>query len=374
MASDSSVSLLSYRASRTDPARSRRIRDLALRLDRALAGQGYIFGAIALIMAIRMIAVAISGIGYDRLSLDPLFWNALALWAAGFGLRVWRPDLPIVYMLEGTALMLLAGLQTTIAASAVASLGMPYADPWLAHVDSVIAPWLDWPSMVRALAAHSQLYALLNQAYISAGWQPLLLLFLILIFGKTEQAFTFVTAGALSLVICVGVFAWMPASGAFVHHGISFADVSQIQVSLGFDFLPILEGLRDGSLATISRDNLSGLVSFPSMHAASAAIFALAWARFGKWSIPMVLLNVMMAFSAMPVGNHYFVDIVAGGLLGVASFWLAHRLITASLARQGEGDISPARSGQPGRTGDDWSGEYGRKPINLAGNPVTRAA
>ena len=307
-----------------------RIVVLSSRLDRGLSGQGYVFGAIAAIMAIRMIAVSMSGVVYDNASLDPLFWNALALWLVGFALRVWRPNLPVVYMLEATALMLMAAMQTTIATSAIATNGVHYVDPLLAQMDAVIAPWLDWPSMVRMIADHSEIYAILNQAYVSAGWQPLLLVFAVLLFGKVEMAVTFVTAGALSLVVCLGVFAWMPASGAFAYHGITIADVSEIQVSLGFDFLPILEGFKEGAITTINRDNLSGLVSFPSMHASTAVILAIAWARMGKWWGPFIVLNVLMAFSAMPVGNHYFVDVIAGSLLGAASYCLAHRLVSVS--------------------------------------------
>lgn len=300
------------------------------RVNCALSGQGYAFGAIAIIVAIRMFAVEKGNLEYDRESLDPLFWYAIALWLTGFCLRIWKPHLAILYMLEGTALMLLAGGQTTIATSAVASMGAHYADTWLVTMDSMIAPWFDWPAMVRTVAANSELYAILNFAYISAGWQPLLLMFIVLMCGRTAQMLTFVTAGALSLAVCLAVFAWMPAQGAFAQYGITFSDVSEIQVSLGFDFLPILEGLRNGEINRITKDNLSGLVSFPSMHASVAATLALAWARLGRWSAPMVALNALMAFSAMPVGNHYLVDIIAGVVLGAASFWMAGRLVEHS--------------------------------------------
>ena len=303
------------------------------RINHALAGQGYAIGAIATIVAIRLVVLQVSSLGYDHASLDPMFWYPVALWTTGFALRVWKPEITVLFLLEGTALMLLASGQTTIATSAVAAGGAPFADPWLSWADSVIAPWLDWPAMVRALAARSELYAMLNLAYTSLGWQPLLLLFLVLMLGRMEQACTFVTAGALSLAVCIAVFAWMPARGAFAYYGITMDDVPGIQVSLGFDFLPVLEGLRDGSLAVIARDNLSGLVSFPSMHASAATILALAWSRLGKWAVPMVLLNVLMALSAMPVGNHYLVDIIAGVALGWACYVVSRRLVKVSLDR-----------------------------------------
>jgi len=78
-----------------------------------------------------------------------------------------------------------------------------------------------------------------------------------------------------------------------------------------------LVGLRSGAIDAISIDTVTGLVNMPSFHACAAAV--LAWTfwswRWLRW--PMLALNAAMTFAAIPIGGHYFCDIIAG--LGVAA-------------------------------------------------------
>jgi membrane-associated phospholipid phosphatase len=64
-------------------------------------------------------------------------------------------------------------------------------------------------------------------------------------------------------------------------------------------------------------------------------MLAIAFSWLGKWAAPLVVLNVLMFFSAMLVGAHYAIDLVGGGVLGVASIaaslWLHRRLDTSAL-------------------------------------------
>ena len=63
---------------------------------------------------------------------------------------------------------------------------------------------------------------------------------------------------------------------------------------------------------------LDGIISFPSMHAAVAVIvpFALRWNKL--LFFPVLLLDGLMLISAVPSGNHYLSDVLAG--ISVAAF------------------------------------------------------
>jgi len=68
--------------------------------------------------------------------------------------------------------------------------------------------------------------------------------------------------------------------------------------------------------------------SFPSGHTVSAFSFVVAWiALLGWWrALPIVFIATLAAFSRIAVGAHWPVDVLAGGVIGVAGGWLGLRL------------------------------------------------
>ena len=78
---------------------------------------------------------------------------------------------------------------------------------------------------------------------------------------------------------------------------------------------------------------MTGIVTFPSFHAASAAIYL--WAL---WPVKLlrpiaILANVAMIAATPAVGGHYFVDVVAGLALAAASIAVAGSICRAVLLR-----------------------------------------
>jgi len=87
-------------------------------------------------------------------------------------------------------------------------------------------------------------------------------------------------------------------------------------------------GVRDGSIINISRLAPTGLVTFPSFHAASAVL--LAWAL---WHIPYLrypglALNAMMLAATPLYGSHFLTDVLAGAITAAVAIATAHRLLT----------------------------------------------
>jgi membrane-associated phospholipid phosphatase len=67
-------------------------------------------------------------------------------------------------------------------------------------------------------------------------------------------------------------------------------------------------------------------VTFPSFHAALAAITAWAFWQTRFVAYPALILNIAVTLAAMPVGGHYFVDIVAGLAIAAISIAVVEKL------------------------------------------------
>ena len=84
-----------------------------------------------------------------------------------------------------------------------------------------------------------------------------------------------------------------------------------------------LEGLRDGSLSTLSMDGVVGMVTFPSFHTILALLVV--WAsRATWWFWPAALLNAVVIASTLPVGGHHLADLVGGALVTAVTIGVVH--------------------------------------------------
>ena len=89
---------------------------------------------------------------------------------------------------------------------------------------------------------------------------------------------------------------------------------------------PLFEQLKDGTLRHVGGKLVTGVVSFPSYHAAAGLLFV--WAlwplRWLKW--PILIFNLLMLASALTIGSHYLIDLVAGLVVGFMSIPIAGKL------------------------------------------------
>ena len=62
-------------------------------------------------------------------------------------------------------------------------------------------------------------------------------------------------------------------------------------------------------------EHLSGVVTFPSFHAVMACMIGSAFQGFRWMSALVWIWSSVMVFSAIPIGGHYAIDLVAGAAL-----------------------------------------------------------
>jgi hypothetical protein len=230
-----------------------------------------------------------------------------------------QPAFALVSIAQLQLLVLLATPLTYIAASA----NLPMQDANLAFVDRLMG--LDWPAYYKFVYARPALVPYIYFGYAMITWP----VFCVPIFlGATRnyrrlQRFTF--ACTLTLVVTAIVSSLLPAFGTYYQYGIS-ADTPIFRASGYLSQLHELPLIRDGSLRALKLENLVGIITFPSFHAAAAILTV--WALWSmRWMRPLVLPAYVGMLLATPlVGGHYFIDVFAGAGLAVLAIAAARRI------------------------------------------------
>jgi membrane-associated phospholipid phosphatase len=242
---------------------------------------------------------------------------AIGLLFTGAGYALYRAaHVQLAFVLISIAqielLVLLATPLTYIAASA----NLPLQDANLAFVDRLLG--LDWQGYYKFVCERPALVPYIYLGYAMIIWPSLgVPIFL----GTTRnyrrlQQFTF--ACTLTLIVTAIISSLLPAFGTYYQYDIS-ADTPIFRASGYLSQLHELPLVRDGSLRVLNLESLSGIITFPSFHAAAAVLVI--WALWSVlWLRPVALIaNVGMLLATPLVGGHYFVDVFAGaGLAGLA--------------------------------------------------------
>jgi membrane-associated phospholipid phosphatase len=287
-------------------------RSLALpKRDRALIDRGALpVYAVVLIAALVVAATIASGrFGYDAqlfrtTGLALSFFLALCFPARWLGFAV------IANIAEATLLFLAVAILMPFCAVILASTNLPLADPALANIDRALFG-LDRHAFVAETAARAPGFMrAMIWVYNSLTAQPFILLAILFATGRAGRAWTLLLAWALALAICVMTSPLVPAYGTPPYV---------------LRFIEVLDGARDGSLRMLGTPALTGIITFPSFHAAGAAILAWGFRRLPGGSV-LVALNAVMVASALFVGGHYLIDLIAGVAVAAIAILAAKRI------------------------------------------------
>lgn len=200
---------------------------------------------------------------------------------------------------EGVTLIYGQGLAFMLLLFPLSAISAPFADPALDRLDKALG--FDWVAFAQLLTPAWRLFGAI---YESLNWQPLLVVLALCLAGRERRMWQLVFASTLALAASAAIFPFAPAIGAAEFHGMHL-------VSERIGFGAAITMLK-GNHRSITTALFTGFISFPSYHAASAAI--LAWAawplKYLRW--PLLALNSLMCVSAIVFGGHYLVDIIGG--------------------------------------------------------------
>lgn len=284
-------------------------------------------------LLLQQLLFAWTGLHFESMA----FWLAIGLgglliWLAGMMRRSGNQN--VSALIETLVLLSITGITGALLQYPMVVLSSPLADATLLKWDQFLG--FDWTQFARLFAdpkADLVLFVVYDLFRLEGGY----ILGFLCLSGQINKAWQLLTAASACLLVSVSMLPWFAADGSFVGCGLRVEGLPFHSNLCTYG--PIIDGLKDGAIRTIDGSMYYGLVSFPSFHVAGALL--LVWAvwhwRIGRWL--SLIFNVLMGIAAIVIGGHYFVDIVGGLILGLASILLVKRLIPDAAS------ASPQRTG-----------------------------
>ncbi|MFK4772282.1 phosphatase PAP2 family protein [Rhizobium sp. ZW T2_16] len=205
---------------------------------------------------------------------------------------------------------LLLSIPVTVSTYVAMRFDLPLADAQLASWDSALG--VDWLSLMRWIDERESVASLLNHAYRTFSYQLLIWPVVLVALNRSERAYQMICAYALICFLSSALSILWPALGTYTYYDFDATTLKNIDQTYGYFFLEQFHAVRDNPDFVWSLQGSAGIITFPSVHAAIAVLCAWALWDVRLLRYPALLLNVAMAFSAVPGANHYVVDVIAG--------------------------------------------------------------
>ncbi|WFU23841.1 phosphatase PAP2 family protein [Bradyrhizobium sp. CB1717] len=196
----------------------------------------------------------------------------------------------------------------------------PLQDEALLAIDRALG--LDPEPIARFVNDHPWLADVLARGYGLIKWPLLGVPVVLTLTARYVRLQVFMLAMSLALAVTIAISAMVPAIGTYYGLQLPAAHFPEINTAVYAGQLRDILALRDGSLHELRLFFLSGIVSFPSFHAASAVLYMWAlWPVRGIGGIAAAL-NLLMIAATPAIGAHYLIDVAGGIALAAASIWV----------------------------------------------------
>ncbi|MBB4194237.1 membrane-associated phospholipid phosphatase [Rhizobium aethiopicum] len=281
--------------------------------------RAFLIGLTGAVYAIVPMLAWLVGLPVDPRGFMQLSTVAL-IYLLGFGLLCsWRRIPSLLCIVECTGIGLLLTSPLVVSTYVAFALNRPLQDQQLLQLDRLLG--VDWLSLIAFLDANPLLAKSMTFAYQTFHHQLLFLPVVLSLCGHRARAYQVVGTYGLICVIASFITIWYPALGTYTDFAVNPGDLKNINGMLGLEYVPQILAVRDDPHFVLQLEHASGIISFPSVHAAVAVLccwgaWTIRWTRF-----PMIFLNTLMLLSAITEGGHYIVDLIAG--IGVAGFSIA---------------------------------------------------
>jgi membrane-associated phospholipid phosphatase len=204
----------------------------------------------------------------------------------------------------------------------------PLQDHTLLAIDRAMG--MDPQTIARYVNDHDWLGGLLVRSYTLIKITLLAIPIALAFTARYVRLQVFVLAFSLTLIMTLAISTFTPAVGTYYGLQIDPAQFTSLDAAMYRAQLRDILALRDGSLRHLELFKITGIVSFPSFHAASAVLYL--WALWPVRYVggAAVVLNILMMASTPVIGAHYMIDVFGGVALAVVGIWLAKYLMVLS--------------------------------------------
>lgn len=240
--------------------------------------------------------------------------------------RDWRNDPNLASALESTTQLIAFAAVAAPLSYVAASASLPLQDAAFAHLDYALG--FNWKGLLAFMYRWPSFFKLMHLVYLSLSLQMIAAVLLLAFTGRLAWLRVYMLSFIFAALLTIAISAFLPAEGAWLYYGITGPSEA---LPLSHTNWPVFFGLRDGSLRQLIGVGAEGIITFPSLHAALAAILVAAF-----WPVPIarwvaILINCFMIVATPIDGSHYFVDVLAGiaiaGLCVAAARAGARRLV-----------------------------------------------
>lgn len=246
-------------------------------------------------------------------------------------LRARHPGSPLGDIAQSLAVIMLAGLVCGAMAMLALRSGVPLADGQLRSFDASMG--LSAQASVERLALlPASVLRVFHTVYETSFPQIAVAAMLLPLCRRSFECwrlvFVFAGGSLTSALISFG----FPAMGSFVTA--TAATISAMPQGAGTYAFHDVAQFRSASHATLDLEALAGVITFPSVHTILALLAIQAWWWHPVLRWPVLALNLLVIVTTIPMGGHYFVDLLAGALIWLALSRIAERIATGKSTAQ----------------------------------------
>jgi membrane-associated phospholipid phosphatase len=138
-------------------------------------------------------------------------------------------------------------------------------------------------------------------------------------FQRLRNAIALISTG---LIVTLVLSALLPANDAFYYYSLTDKDAGHLAGSgVGLWHLEHYSALRDGTMRVFPVGGWKGIITFPSYHVILAIVVPYALWNTRWMRVPATIFAAFIAFTTMPIGGHYFADVVGGGAIAGLIIW-----------------------------------------------------
>jgi hypothetical protein len=244
-----------------------------------------------------------------NLSVYRLIWPAGFFWALAAYYSVIRSEPKIREIGLYLGLWLFFPVFAAKLSYIATCMGLPLRDSVFATADAAMGfQWIEW---VHFIGRYPTIMPLLNFAYDSSFWQPLLTVPILAFWGPRSRNGELLTAILLALLATIAIYTLLPTLGP--------ADFFGMKAQTG----AVIQALRSGAEGPFA---YFGIVAFPSFHTAMALLYTIAHRGNRFTLLPILVLNIGMLTAVPYQGDHYLSDMIAGAVIALLSFVVARAL------------------------------------------------
>jgi len=213
-----------------------------------------------------------------------------------------------------------------------ATLAAPDLTAWVQRADHALGfDWFDYAHGVAGVAP-----VCLTLMYCYGGWTGGMVAAMaaLALARRFDAIGEFAIGFSLTCLSIIAVFALIDARSLESVAAYSLPGFHH-PAGAGPGYLQTLTALRSGASRTFDLTHISPLISFPSLHGATALLLVAAVRGLGVWRYPFIAFNVLVLVSTLSEGGHNVTDVIAGAVVACAAILAAGPIYRALRLRAG---------------------------------------